>query len=105
LLALCTLLLACRSEEERRAWRMARLRADAENGMAAAHRYCVERDSVLARFQRREPGWERALEEVLRASLVLEDHCIEASRPHEHGEAPIEGDPADHPPDTLRGPR
>jgi hypothetical protein len=52
-------------------------------------------------FERGEPGWERALEDVLRATPALDDYCADLKQPHEH-EAGAAATPPAVPPDTAR---
>jgi hypothetical protein len=83
----------CKSEAERRADRLSDLREEAARGVATAQRYCTERDNALARFHSGEAGWDRAIEEVLRAPNALDDFCEAASRPHEHSGEDLETPP------------
>lgn len=85
-LAACLLLTlpACRSELERRARHIAGLRERAVSGIAAADHFCAERARVLEHFQQDEPGWERALEETLRAPDALNDYCEDTHDSHDH---------------------
>jgi hypothetical protein len=101
--ALCVAAAAtgCKSEAERRADRLSDLREEAARGIAAAQRYCTERAHALARFHGGEAGWDRAIEEVLRAPNALDDFCEASSRPDEHtGEDAVSQPPA-NPGDTL----
>jgi hypothetical protein len=87
-------------EAERRADRVSDLRKQAERGLTAVERFCEERALALDRFREDEPGWERALEEVLRATDPLTDYCETEHAGHDHGE-PLEGGFRRPPPDTT----
>ena len=100
LLACAGFSLSSCTEDERRADRVSSQRKGAERGLATVERFCNQRESVLARFRDGEPGWERALEEVLRASDPLNDYC-ESDPGHDH-DADLEGGFRRAPPDTLQ---
>ena len=52
--------------------------------MAAAERFCIVRDSALARVQAGDPGWNDAMEALLAAPGILDDYCAERGEPHDH---------------------